>query len=97
MVIISEYVLKHILRRHRDIARLMNIEDIGRLKEVILNIVEAPDEVYMDLFNIKYFLRRIDELYVNVVVSNDRVKTAYLISSKTYHRLRGKRWVQRLY
>jgi hypothetical protein len=53
MVIISEYVLKHILRRHRDIARLMNIEDIGRLKEVILNIVEAPDEVYMDLFNIK--------------------------------------------
>jgi hypothetical protein len=25
------------------------------------------------------------------------VKTAYLISSKTYHRLRGKRWVQRLY
>jgi hypothetical protein len=97
MVIISENVLRHILRRHRDIARLMNVENARELEKVIANVVEAPDEVYVDLFNVKYFLKKINELYINVVVVNDTVKTAYLISSKTYHRLRERRWAQRLY
>jgi hypothetical protein len=97
MVIISENVLRHILRRHRDIARLMNVENARELEKVIANVVETPDEVYVDLFNVKYFLKKINELYINVVVVNDTVKTAYLISSKTYHRSRERRWAQRLY
>jgi hypothetical protein len=51
----------------------------------------------MDLFNVRYFLKKINELYVNIIIADDRVKTAYLISPKTYHRLRERKWVQRLY
>lgn len=59
---------------------------IGELEKLILDVVEVLDEVYMDLFNVKYFLKKINELYINVITADDRVKTAYLISPKTYHR-----------
>jgi hypothetical protein len=64
----------------------MNIKSIEELEKLILGVVEAPDEIYMDLFNVKYFLKKINELYINVIISDDRVKTAYLISPKTYYR-----------
>ncbi len=96
MVVISENVLRHILRRHRDLTRLMGVKSVEELKEILTNVVEAPDEVHVDLLNVKYFLKKIDALYLNVIVVNDAVKTAYLISSKTYNRLREKRWVQHL-
>jgi hypothetical protein len=62
----------------------MNIKSIGELEKLILSVVEVPDEVYMDLFNVKYFLKKINELYINIIIADDRVKIAYLISPKTY-------------
>jgi 3-keto-L-gulonate-6-phosphate decarboxylase len=97
MVVVSESVLKHILRKHRDFVKLMGLESIETLEKIIRWVVEAPDEVYADLLGTKYFLKKIDELHVNVVVVNDRVKTAYLIGPETYRRLRERRWVRRLY
>lgn len=95
MATISGNVLKHVLRRHRDFARVLGVGSVEELRRVIVDVVEVPDEVYVDLFDIKYFLKKINELYVNVIVVNDRVKTAYLIGSKTYHRLRERKWVRR--
>ncbi|MCP8313069.1 MAG: hypothetical protein H3Z53_01670 [archaeon] len=97
MVIISKNILKHVLRKHRDIAKLIDVKGVEELRRIIADVVENPDEAYMDALDVKYFLKKIDELYINIVVLNDTVKTAYLISPKTYYRLRRKKWVQRLY
>ncbi len=97
MVIVSEYVLKHILRKHRDITRLMGIENVEELRKLITSVIEKPDGTYVDTFGTKYFLKKTDELYFNTIVAGDSVKTAYLISAKSYKRFKEKKWVQRLY
>jgi len=42
--------------------------------------------------DVKYYLRRINDLWINVVVVSGAVKTAYLIGLKSYKRLKEKRW-----
>ncbi|MEM3713290.1 MAG: hypothetical protein QXR97_07130 [Thermoproteota archaeon] len=97
MTIVSDNVLRHILRKHRDTTRLMGVRDIEELRKIIISVIKEPDEAYMDKFDTKYFLKKIDELYVNTIVVEDSVKTAYLISTKSYKRFRERKWVQRLF
>jgi len=53
MVVVSESVLKHVFRKHRDFAKLMGLESIEALEKIIRWVVEAPDEVYADLLDNK--------------------------------------------
>ncbi|MCC6004557.1 MAG: hypothetical protein LM590_09470 [Thermofilum sp.] len=72
MVAASESALKHTLRKHRGFAKLVEVAS-RHLRRFTLGCRDA-DEVYADLLGTKYFLKKIDELHVNVVVVNDRVK-----------------------
>jgi hypothetical protein len=51
--------------------------------------------VHIDAYNpsIKYFLRKVDGLWLIIVAFENEVKTAYLISSKTYERFVARRWL----
>lgn len=57
MIVISEDVLKHILRKHRDITRLMGIENVEELRKLITRAIKNPDETYVNTFGTKYFLK----------------------------------------
>lgn len=49
------------------------------MRKIIISVIviEEPDEAYMDTFGTEYFLKKIDELYVNTLVVEDSVKTAF--------------------
>jgi hypothetical protein len=70
---------------------------LEELRKIITDVIENPDEVYIDTFNTKYFLKKINEFYVNTIVVGESVKTAYLISKKSYQKFRERKWVRRLY
>ncbi len=97
MIRVSERTLKHILSKHRDFTVLLGVSSIGELKRLIMDTVTNPSEAYADRHGVKYFLKKIDEHWINVVVAKDAVKTAYIIGLRTYRKLRGRRWLQRLY
>jgi hypothetical protein len=67
------------------------------LVKLIINTLENPNQIYIDNRGGKYFLKKYNELYFNVIVHENIIRTAYLISSKTYLRMVKKRWLQRLY
>ena len=64
------------------------------LREAIANILQNPDETHVDRFknNVKYYLKRINNLWVNIILEDNTVKTAYLIGSKSYRKFKEKRW-----
>jgi hypothetical protein len=64
--------------------------------DLLCDILKKPDEAYADSFGSTYLLKKIDGLYLNVVVDEGAVRTAYLISSKTHSRMRRRRWLRRL-
>ncbi|RLE95802.1 MAG: hypothetical protein DRJ57_06245 [Thermoprotei archaeon] len=74
---------------------LLGVSSIGELKRLIMDTVANPSEAYADRHGVKYFLKKIDERWINVVVAKDAVKTAHVL--RTYRKLRGRRWLQRLY
>ena len=49
--------------------------------------------MHIDAYNpsIKYFLKKVDDLWLIIVALENDVKTAYLISSKTYERFVARR------
>ncbi len=63
---------------------------------MLKSIIESPDEVFIDVFNVLYYIKRVGDLYVDVIVYRGVVKTAYILSAKSCRRMREKR-VQRLY
>ena len=48
--------------------------------------------VHVDKYGVRYFLKRIDDYWINVFVVGDTVKTACIIGLKTYRKLRERRW-----
>ena len=54
-----------------------------------------PDEIYSDKYrcNVRYFIKKTNDLWVNVIVIDHIVKTAYLISCRTHERFREKKWL----
>jgi hypothetical protein len=63
----------------------------------IVNTLEKPDEVYGDVRGSKYFLKRFDNFYLNVIVVDGLVKITYLIDGKTYARMGKTKWLHRLF
>jgi len=91
----SQAILKHIYEKHKDLIKILNIKNIDELKTIIINVLWKPDEIYLDKYrsNVKYYLKRINDLWINIILIGNIVKTAYLISSKSYKRYRDKRWL----
>ena len=94
-VALIEDVVDHVARKHSEVLSLLSLVREGFVK-LLCSSLEDPDEAYLDVRGSKYFLKRVDGLYLNVVVSGDTVRTAYLISSRTYSRMRRRRWLRRL-
>lgn len=92
MIVIPEGVVKHVLKKHRDFVVMLRVRDVDELKRVIREVVENPDEVHVDAYGVRYFLKRINDKWINVIVTGDSVKTAYIIGLRTYLRLRERRW-----
>ncbi len=92
---ISEDVLRHIMRRHGyDIRKTLRILTLEELKRIIIDTINNPSEVYQDVHNpdVRYYLKRLGDLWLNVVVRGNEVKTAYLIGAKSYKRFKTRRW-----
>lgn len=66
------------------------------LKRLLEDALVSPDEVRLDARSpdVRYFLKKVNDLWLMVVVLEDEVKTAYLISPKTYKRFSSKRWAR---
>lgn len=92
MIVIPEGVVKHVLKKHRDFVVMLRVRDVDELKRIIREVVENPDEVHVDAYGVRYFLKRINDKWINVIVTGDSVKTAYIIGLRTYLRLRERRW-----
>ena len=92
---VPEDTLRHIYEKHGDLIKALKIRSIAEFREVIMRILENPDEVHVDKFRryVRYFLKKIDDLWINVVLLNNIVKTAYLLSSKSYRKFEEKRWL----
>lgn len=94
-VAITEDVVDHVIRKHSEILSLLGLTKKGFVK-LLRSALEETNEAYVDVYDSKYFLKKLNDFYLNVIVSEGTVKTAYLISSKTYSRMRRKRWLRRL-
>ncbi|MEM2972477.1 MAG: hypothetical protein QW270_08705 [Candidatus Bathyarchaeia archaeon] len=94
-VVLARSVIDHVVRKHSEVLSLLNLDKQGFVKLLHIALKE-PNEAYTDAYQSKYFLKKLNNLYLNVVVSEGTVKTAYLISWKTYSKMRKKRWLQRL-
>jgi len=51
---------------------------------------------FTHVFNAIYYVKKINELYVNIIIYGNVVKTAYLLSHKTYNKMKRKKWIQKL-
>ncbi len=96
MVRVSQATLKHIFEKHQDLIRVLGIDSLEKLREVIVRIVEKPDEIYVDAGrnDVKYYLKKLDDEWITVILVGDEVKTAYLIGLESYRKFRRKRWSQ---
>lgn len=52
-------------------------------------------EVHQDIhnFNVRYYLKKLNDLWLNVIVQGNEVKTAYVISTKSYNKFKARRWI----
>ena len=94
-VTVTENVISHIQRKHPEVLSLLTLPEKDFF-DLLCCTIRKPDEAYIDSMSSKYFLKKLNNLYLNVVVDEDMVKTAYLISSKTHYKMRRKRWLRRL-
>lgn len=94
-IAVTEDVVDHVVRKHSEVLSLLGLTREGFVK-LLCNVLEEPDEVYADAYGSKYFLKKLNDLYLNVIVSEEIVKTAYLISPRTYSKMSRKKWLQRL-
>ena len=96
LVTITDEVIDHMERKHPEMLSL-----VGFMKEQLISSIvqtlEKPDEVYVDVRSSKYFLKKLDDLYLNVIVVGDGVKTTYLTGGRTYTRMGKMKWLHRLY
>ena len=91
---VSESTLRHIYEEHEDLIETLKLKSLTELREVIMSVLRDPHEVYADTRrdDVRYYLRKINDLWINVIVVSGTVRTAYLIGLKSYKRLKEKRW-----
>jgi len=64
---LKEDTLEHILRKHSEMIKLLGLTK-SELIEKIFNILKAPGEVYRDAREAKYFIKKLNNLYLNVIM-----------------------------
>lgn len=77
-IAVTEDVVDHIVRKHSEMLSLLGLDREDFVK-LLCSVLEEPDEVYVDVYDSKYFLKKTDDLRLNVIVAEETVKTAYLI------------------
>ena len=92
---LSEEVVIHIRSKHSEVLSLLSLSD-GLFFDLLRDVLGKPSEAYVDSLGSRYFLKKMRNLYLNVVVDEGIVRTAYLISSKTHSRMRRRKWLRRL-
>ena len=96
-VVLYPRLFDHIRHRHPDMLHILNISDKHGLNAIIRDILENPHEVYRDYEGAYYYIKRLNKIFVTVIVYENIVRTMYLLSNKSYNRMRSKRWVCRIY
>jgi hypothetical protein len=93
---ISEKVIKHIFKRHMDWIKMLGLSSEAEVKDFLVQVLSRPDEVYRDKVrsDVKYFLRRLNNKFLCIVVVGNEVVTAYLINSEKYVKYRIRRWIR---
>ena len=95
-ITIASEVIDHVERKHPQMLSVARLNG-EKLVSSVIRTLENPNEVYVDAHNARYFLRKMEELYLNVIVRGDIVKTAYLMGERTHRRMEKTRWLRRLY
>jgi len=87
--------LRHILEKHYDLAEHLGAPGPGGLAAALRRTLCSADEAHGDRYRrgVVYCLKRSGDYWVNIVVVDGVVKTAYLINAKTYRKFREKRWL----
>ena len=65
--------------------------------DIVRRVLINPSEVYINDKGSVYYLLRINDLYLNVIVVEDIVRTVYLLSMDSYHGMRRRRWRIKIY
>jgi hypothetical protein len=65
------------------------------IKEFITQVITRPDEKYVDKYDqdVEYYLRKLNDKFLCVIVVRKDVVTAYLINQKKYNKYRATRWL----
>jgi hypothetical protein len=95
LIKLTEEVVGHVSRKHSEVLFLLDLTE-ETLFSLLRGVLENPSEAYVDSCGSRYFIKSMKSLYLNVVVDEGIVRTAYLISSKTHSRMRRRRWLRRL-
>jgi hypothetical protein len=91
---ISEWVVRHRMKRHRDWVGMLKLDSEIDVRNFIMRVLSKPDEVHMDRIrnDVRYFLKRLDDKFLCIVVVGDDVVTAYLLNREKYGRYKVRRW-----
>jgi hypothetical protein len=79
-----------------DWIKMLGLSSEAEAKDFLVQVLSRPDEVYRDKVrsDVKYFLRRLNNKFLCIVVVGDEVVTAYLINSEKYVKYRIRRWIR---
>jgi hypothetical protein len=91
---ISEWVVRHRMKRHRDWVGMLKLDSEIDVRNFIMRVLSKPDEVHMDRIrnDVRYFLKRLDDKFLCIVVVGDDVVTAYLLNREKDGRYKVRRW-----
>ena len=70
-VTVTENVVSHIKRKHPEVLSLLNLPEKD-LFDLLCSTITKPDEAYNDSMGSTYFLKKHNNLYLNVVVDERR-------------------------
>jgi hypothetical protein len=90
-------VVGHVSRKHSEVLSFLGVNQEGFFN-LLCDVLEKPDEAYVESSGSKYLLKQTSQvgIYLNIIVDEGVVRTAYLISSKTHSRMRRRKWLRRL-
>jgi hypothetical protein len=79
-----------------DWIKMLGVSSEEEVRNFLVQVLSRPDEVYRDKVrsDVKYFLRRLNNRFLCIVVVGDEVVTAYLINSEKYVKYRIRRWIR---
>jgi hypothetical protein len=91
---ISEWVVRHRMKRYRDWVGMLKLDSEIDVRNFIMRVLSKPDEVHMDRIrnDVRYFLKRLDDKFLCIVVVGDDVVTAYLLNREKDGRYKVRRW-----